>query len=593
MIRIIKGIFRTVLCALLCVSHLYSLELESSGIARVASTQDSISDGLFSTKNDIDRVSADIESRAPLGVGENKILLPGQNTADKLLPIPEMGMAPPYGANLFAGGYETARADGLNSDYIISFGDKISIWMWGAANSAEVVTVDNQGNIFLPNIGPIQVAGVKARNVNEVVTKSIKRIYKEDTKIYVNLLAPTPIAVMVAGAANRPGQYAGMASDTVLYYLKRAGGIDSERGSYRKVQVLRGDTVIHTVDLYEFLRQGVMPTINFKDGDVIFVPQLTSVINVTGGVRNPFRFEFSDPEISGLDVLSFVRPLAQSSHVFIRGVRQTGLFSIYLSVGEFEKFILRDGDKLTFNKDRRTDFYEIEVRGSYLGPSHFRVNNRLKLHDVLNHIEIDPNLADFSSVYIMRQSAAIKQKRLLDESLDRLERSVLVAPTSSTGEAQIRAQEAQFISDFIARARQVSPQGKVVVSYNDKVANVSLENGDIIVIPSKTDLIQVGGEVTMPQSIVYNTEATVADYIAWAGGFTDRANFDYVIVVRANGLSEYFAVGNSTWFSSKDVNLKRGDSIIVLPRVETKSLQAMKDITQILYQIAISANVVR
>ncbi|EQC3574118.1 polysaccharide biosynthesis/export family protein, partial [Escherichia coli] len=60
------------------------------------------------------------------------MLLPGESDVRKLLPQSESGLPPPYGANLFAGGYETERSDGLNDNYLIAPGDKLNIWIWGA-----------------------------------------------------------------------------------------------------------------------------------------------------------------------------------------------------------------------------------------------------------------------------------------------------------------------------------------------------------------------------------------------------------------------------------------------------------------------------
>lgn len=87
------------------------------------------------------------------------MLLPGESDVRKLLPQSESGLPPPYGANLFAGGYETERSDGLNDNYLIAPGDKLNIWIWGAVNFSNVVTVDNQGHIFIPDVGPIKLIG--------------------------------------------------------------------------------------------------------------------------------------------------------------------------------------------------------------------------------------------------------------------------------------------------------------------------------------------------------------------------------------------------------------------------------------------------
>lgn len=203
--------------------------------------------------------------------GRSGTLLPGEMSAAELLPTSELGLPPPYGANLFAGGYESERQDGLNDDYTIAPGDKVSIWLWGAINQSEVITVDNQGNLFITNVGPVYVADVKASQLNSYVSNKIKEVYKSSVQIYVNLLTATPVSIYISGSIVRPGQYAGIASDSILYYLKRAGGIDSERGSYRSIKVLRDDKVIQNIDLYDFILSGYLPKFNFKDNDVILV----------------------------------------------------------------------------------------------------------------------------------------------------------------------------------------------------------------------------------------------------------------------------------------------------------------------------------
>ncbi|WP_230961256.1 hypothetical protein [Psychrosphaera haliotis] len=198
---------------------------------------------------------------------------------------------------------------------------------------------------------------------------------------------------------------------------------------------------------------------------------------------------------------------------------------------------------------------------------------------------IDERLADNNSIYILRKSVAEQQKEILDQSLERLERTVFFSPSSSTGEASIKSSEAKLITDFIERARTIEPLGKVIVSDNGNVANIALEQGDTIVIPNKSDLIQIGGEVMIPQAVVYNENAQIEDYIAWAGGFSNRADTSNFVIVHANGLTEILE-------SDERADLVAGDKIIIMPKVETKVMQAVKDITQIMFQLAVTANAV-
>jgi protein involved in polysaccharide export with SLBB domain len=519
-----------------------------------------------------------------------------QNTgmsSSGMMPIAESGLPPPYGANLFTSGYEAERSDGLNPAYLVAPGDKISIQLWGTVTHAEVLTVDNQGNIFIPDVGPVQVKDVPATRVNSVVTSKIKSIYTNNVNVYVNLLTATPVSVFVAGPVLRPGQYAGLASDSVLYYLKRAGGVDPERGSYRKISLLREGQLLQAFDLYDFLREGSLASISFKDGDVILVAEQGSVVTVEGAARYPFRFELEDSQSSGKDLTYYSRPLAKTSHVAVTGNRQTGPISVYFPIEEFSDFGIEDGDTVLFNDDLRPQVISVQISGSYLGPSFYTVNKDARLVELLDYIEVDPDHADVSSIFIKRKSVIEQQKLLIEESLQRLERNIFTAPATSDGEARIRAQEAQMVTQFIERARQVEPLGKVVVSANGNVANIRLEQGDEIVIPIRSDLVQIGGEVLLPQAVVYNPNAVVGDYIAWAGGFSERADDERIAIVHANGLTTLVDVDQGKGWLSDDAALaiKAGDQILVLPRVDTKILQAVKDVTQIMYQIAIAANV--
>ncbi|UQN41315.1 polysaccharide biosynthesis/export family protein [Agarivorans sp. B2Z047] len=504
---------------------------------------------------------------------------PSPNTQ---LPVGEEDLPPPYGANLFTGAFEAERSDGLNEDYIVAAGDKISIWIWGAVSHADIATVDNQGNIFIPEVGPIKVSDVPATEVNDVVAQKIRSVYTNNVNVYVNLLNATPVSVFVTGPVLRPGQYAGLASDSVLFYLNRTGGIDAERGSYRKVTVVRNGKAIQHIDLYDFLRNGVLPQITFKDNDVILVGEQGPTVTVEGGARYPFRFELLDEVSLGKRLIDYARPMAKISHVAVAGNRESGPVSVYLPYKQFEAYELKDGDTVTFNDDLRPQVVDVQITGSYLGPSFYTVNKDARLLELLDYISVDTDLADIKSIYIQRESVALKQKELIEESLRRLERSVFTAPASSDGEAVIRQKEAELVVQFVERARQIEPLGKVILASDGKVANIRLEQGDRIIIPAQNDLIQVAGEVLMPQAVVFNENAVLLDYVAWAGGFTERADVDRIAVVHANGMIDF----------SPQQTLVAGDQILVMPKVEAKTMQAVKDITQIIYQIAVAANVV-
>ncbi len=500
----------------------------------------------------------------------------------------EIPLPPPYGSNIFNGNYVAERSDGLNDSYLVAPGDKISIQLWGAIQKAEVITVDNQGNIFVPDVGPVSVMNVPASRLNALVSRHIRKIYPKNVNVYVNLLTATPVGVYVAGPVIRPGQYAGLASDSILFYLNRAGGIDPTRGSYRKIEIMRDGASIFTYDIYDFLKEGNIPSFSFKDNDVVLVSEQGPSVSVEGSARYPLRFELKTGMRNGSDLMRYALPNVSVSHVAVTGNREQGPISVYMPISEFEDFQIFDGDTVLFNNDLRPQSISVQLSGRYEGPSFYTVKRDTRLVELLSYVEVEPENTNYQNVFIKRESAAEQQKQLIEEALQRLERSVFTAPASSDGEAVIRAQEAQLISQFIARARQIEPLGKVVVSDGKSVANIRLEQGDEIVIPAHTDLIQISGEVLMPQAFVYNPDAKLSDYIAWAGGFSERANDDRIVIVRVNGITNFASLNDDL---SSIGGLVPGDKILVLPKVDTKVMQAVKDITQIMYQIAITANV--
>ena len=118
-----------------------------------------------------------------------------------------------------------------------------------------------------------------------------------------------------------------------------------------------------------------------------------------------------------------------------------------------------------------------------------------------------------------------------------------------------------------------------MVTRKGKSIQYLLEQGDLIVIPEKSDLIQIGGEVMMPQAVVYHPNMDIDDYVDLAGGYSERANEDQPMILKANGIVT----------TASNTKLEPGDQILILPKVDT---QSVKDLTQIVYQIAVAANVI-
>jgi protein involved in polysaccharide export with SLBB domain len=454
---------------------------------------------------------------------------------------------------------------------------------WGAFESSNVYLVDAQGNIFLPNVGPIQVAGTKNSELTLKVRTGLSRVYARNFEVYTNLLSAKPVAVFVTGGVTRPGRYAGVPSDSVLFFLEQAGGIDPRLGSYRSLTVLRGDQKLAEIDLYEFLLRGMLPPLQFKDGDTVLVNPRGQIIELRGDVSLPATLEFKVGAVSGADALGVVPGAARATQVTIEGIRDGVPISRTLTVAGFKTFSLRDGDSISLRGDGRPGTILVRLEGEFNGPSVLAVRRGARLVDVLNYVSVDPVLANPRAVHVRRSSVARAQKTAIDDALFRLERSALLALSASQGEANIRVREAELTQKFVERARLIQPLGRVVTARDNQQRNVVLESDDVIVIPARTNVVRVGGEVMMTQAVMFRPDATAEDYVKDSGGFTDRSDRGRVIVIRANA---EVAVGDT------DMPVYPGDEILVPPKVDTKVLQNAVDVTQIIYQIAVSAAVV-
>lgn len=490
-------------------------------------------------------------------------------------------LSPPFGSNLFTGEFHSGRDQDLDPDYRLLPGDKISINMWGKVDASAEVIVDSKGNIFIPQVGELRVLDVRAADLADVVKQKVNSVYTDGVEeVYASLMSSTPISVFVTGAAVSPGQYPGFLSDSVLAFLSRAGGIHPDRGSYRDIKIMRKGQVIKYVDLYPFLIDGKLDKAYLQDGDTIVVGQQGATINVEeGDSRNPFRFELTKKHPSGKELVKYARPYSKVTHVAVTGTRNHEPWSAYLTYDQFLNVALQDGDRVRFVSDARAPVIDVSVEGSYLGSSYFPVAKGTHLRELLDYVAVDPDDADIDNIYIKRKSVAALQKETLLATIHRLERAILTAPASSDGEAAIRAQESDMILKFIADAKQIEPEGRVVVSDGGYPANLRLEDGDVIVIPQKTDVVTIGGEVQMPQAIVYAENADLMDYVVRAGGFTTRADTERFVIIRPNGKVEM----------GEQLDVAMGDQILVFPKVDPKNMQFAKDLTQIIYQVAVSA----
>lgn len=481
----------------------------------------------------------------------------------------------PFGSELFPPLDQLQESEFVDPNHIVRPGDTVSVTTFGLTNQSIQTTVDAQGNIALPNIGPVAVAGTPASELNSVVSGAAGNVYQDTVQTYATLASAGQIQVFVTGPVLRPGGHTGATQESEIGFLQRAGGIDPERGSYRHIIVRRGGETVGMLDLYDFLLNGDLSGVNIRSGDVIVVGQQGPIVSVTGDARAPYTFEFENAAGTGGELLLYARPRPEVTHVSVLGTRDGRPYNAYMTREEFASITLFDGDRVRFEADAPADTFVVRVEGATTGPSAYVVNRGDYLGPLLAQIPLDP-LADVPMIYLERASIAETQRVLLQENLARLERAIYTDTGSSPGVAQARAAQVPALAAFIQRARQVQPRGLISFPDDAVLDQVLLEPDDVIVIPYQTQTVVIAGEVELPQTMLWTPGNDARDYVRRAGGFTRLADRGDTLVIHPDGSVQ---LGG---------DVRPGDRILVPPRAPGQTIALIRDIAQILGQTGLA-----
>jgi protein involved in polysaccharide export with SLBB domain len=514
-----------------------------------------------------------------------------------------------YGDWLFNGGFKQSSFSAVNPNYVISQGDNLLIQLWGGLDYQAEVAVDPQGNIYIPKVGPIKVLGVSNSQLNNVILKNIKRVYKANVEAYVSLLSSQKVKVFLAGLVNVPGIYEGQSADSILRFIDLAGGIRSDIGSYRNIQVKRNNQTLHNIDLYNFIQKGEMPNLQLQDGDVIFVGTKNGTVTVEGEVGFKGKYELKQSSTSLSQLLNALVLTDKATHITLISPEQSQLSqkkqntkALQLAqvkqvkvkqvqvkqykVNNIANVQVNAGALIKVSSQLRAQSISVELLGEHNSAFEIVLPWGATLDDLLKQVSFT-SLSNKGAIQLFRQSVAIRQKDMLLASLSSLEQNVLTTRSETKEAAQLRNTEANTILQWIERAKLVEPKGQVLLAKGTQAHDIYLQQGDQIVIPTKRNLVLVHGEVLFPTAIAYQAKQHVLDFINHAGGTTNELDDMNILVMKPNGT---ITSVNDELKNKKIIGA--GDEIFVLAKPDEKSFQLTKDITQVIYQIAASAAVV-
>ena len=243
-----------------------------------------------------------------------------------------------------------------------------------------------------------------------------------------------------------------------------------------------------------------------------------------------------------------------------------------------------------FTADKKVGTITVRVEGEHESAQEYVLRDGVKLGELIKQIQLSGR-SDAASLQLFRASVKKRQKQMLQISLKSLEAAALTARSGTSEEARLRKDEAELILQWVERARQIEPAGQVLIAQAANRDELLLENGDILRIPARDGLVLVSGEVLFPNAIAFDAALGLDDYIRRAGGYTQSADASRVIVAHRDGSFDE-AAGGGGFFGSGDAAVRAGDEVLVLPKIDVKTRQFWKEITQIVYQIAVSAKII-
>ena len=392
-------------------------------------------------------------------------------------------------------------------NYIVGPGDQLNIRLYGFSESDFSQTVSQEGYVYFAQatgIGPVLVSGLtveqaKARMVSRLSSKFVglrRSTYgPQNTFLEVSLSGIRSIRVTVTGDAIRPGTYTLSSLSTVMNAIYQAGG-PNELGSFRKVQLIRNNRVVATLDLYDYLLNGTQSNdFRLQDNDNIRFTTFIQRVEIIGTVKRNNIFEMLKGET--LDRLLFYAG-DFASNAYKGRVKVTRLTDrerkvVDVTAPEYKTFVMLDGDVV--GVEQLLDRFEnqLTIEGAVFRPGQ----------------------------YSLDQNKTLKQLIASAEGLK---------GDAFTGRISIvRTREDLAIENITVNLENILA---------GSLPDITLQREDQIIIPSRFDLaeaasVSVQGEVNIPkEGIPFMANMTLNDALLRSGGLKESAAASQVEVVR-------------------------------------------------------------
>ena len=440
---------------------------------------------------------------------------------------------PLFGYDLF-GARQFGAADNLPApgDYLIGPGDTIELRVWGAVDMAQNLTVDRNGEVSIPKVGAVVVAGTRVKDLESVLEKRIARVFKnfEVSATLGNLRA---ITVYVVGQARVPGAHKVAGFSTLISALFETGG-PSALGSMRDVQLVRDGKSVTRLDLYDFIRSGDKSgDAPLRPGDVILIPPAGPRVALIGALDQPAVYELKPTEQSLKGLLSFsggVNVLTTPHKALIERI-DPGNPNSPLAVKEItldEQALnqpLARGDIVTLFSVPQAFSNAVTLRGNVAAPLRYSFTPGMRISDL-----IPEPAALITGDYYRRKNNVVQfeagDTKLTDASVVDGVRNLLEEINWDYALVQrfdTNTVTSQLLPFNLARAiRAKDPRHDLVLQPGDVVTIFGVKDVPVPVA-KRQRFVEVRGEVAVPGIYEAAPGDTLDQVILRAGGLTPSA----------------------------------------------------------------------
>lgn len=398
-------------------------------------------------------------------------------------------------------------------NYQLSAGDELLIEVWGASQSSFQLKISPEGQIIIPELGPVRVSGLTIEKASNLIINRLSTIYSglkgsnPNTFAQISLGNLRSIKVTITGDVFMPGTYTLPSLATVFNALYIAGG-PNIKGSFREIKVMRNASEIANIDLYEFLLNGKTSlNIRLNDEDVIFVGPTQNRVTFTGEVHRPAIYETKNSETLA-DLIGFAggfSPNAYSKNLVVN--RKTDSQRKLLNVEKdlFSSFLISNGDSIQVGEVLKRYENRVTIQGAVFREGEYALSEGLTVSELVKRAEGIREDAFTNRVAIYRLGNNLEMS-VVDINLHRI--------------------------------------------LNGEDKDIALQREDLVIISSQLDLkqertVSINGEVQKPETYPYAHNMSLGELIRSAGGLNEAASLARIDIARR--------VQNPTALKSDDI----------------------------------------